>query len=89
MLLMTPAKFSVWDTTKEKINLFISKARKHHLRIKFTAEISEKEIHFLDTTMFKGEDSTRVQSLTFTRISNLQRNFNIYSFFFLSRPRRT
>ena len=40
--------------TSEK-GLFIEKARKFHPTIKFTAEISENEITFLDTVVFKGE----------------------------------
>ena len=38
-----------------KSTFFIKEANKHHATIKFTAEISEKEINFLDTTIFKGE----------------------------------
>ena len=40
---------------RDKIQLFIKEANKHHATIKFTAEISEKEINFLVTTIFKGE----------------------------------
>ncbi|XP_068684342.1 uncharacterized protein [Montipora foliosa] len=47
--------FSLWGCERDKIQLFINKANKHHPTIKFTAEISEKEINFLDTTIFKGE----------------------------------
>ena len=34
---------------------FIEQANKFHPSIKFTAEISENEINFLDTVVFKGE----------------------------------
>ncbi|XP_067016780.1 uncharacterized protein [Acropora muricata] len=47
--------FSLWGCERDKIQLFIKEANKHHATIKFTAEISEKEINFLDTTIFKGE----------------------------------
>ena len=47
--------FSLWGCEKDKIQLFIKEANKHHTTIKFTAEISEKEINFLDTTIFKCE----------------------------------
>ena len=47
--------FSLWDTSREEIDQFISEANRHHPTIKFTAEISDKETHFLDTTIFKGE----------------------------------
>jgi len=53
--------FSLWDTTKEEIDLFILEANRHHTTIKFTVNISEKDTNFLDTTVFKGErfyDST-------------------------------
>ena len=47
--------FSLWDTTKEEIDLFILEANRYHPTIKFTAEISQREINFLDTTVLKGE----------------------------------
>ena len=47
--------FSLWDKTREEIDQFIVEANRHHPTIKFTAEISDKEINFLDTTIFKGE----------------------------------
>ena len=40
------------------MELFIKEANKFHPTIKFTAEISENEITFLDTTVFKGERIT-------------------------------
>ena len=40
--------FSLWDTNREEINLFILEANRHHPTIKFTTEISEKETNFLD-----------------------------------------
>ena len=47
--------FSLWQKGRETINQFVSEAKTHHPTIKFTAEISQKEIPFLDTTIFKGE----------------------------------
>ena len=47
--------FSLWGCERDKIQLFIKQAKKHHATIKFTAEISEKEINFLDTIIFKCE----------------------------------
>ena len=38
-----------------KSSFLLARLKKHHPTIKFTAEISEKEINFLDTTTFKGE----------------------------------
>ena len=46
---------SLWDATKEEIDLFILEANRHHTTIKFTADISERGTNFLDTTVFKGE----------------------------------
>ena len=42
--------FSLWDNDKEDVDRFIEQADKFHPTIKFTAEISENEISFLDTT---------------------------------------
>ena len=43
-------------TQKERnIDQFVLEANRHHPTIKFTAEISDKETNFLDTTIFKGE----------------------------------
>ena len=47
--------FSLWKTDRKEIDEFIALANRHHLSIKFTAEISDKEINFLDTTVYKGE----------------------------------
>ena len=47
--------FSLWDSNKKDVDHFIEQANKFHPTIKFTAEISENEITFLDTVVFKGE----------------------------------
>ena len=47
--------FSLWEKGRETINLFVLEANTHHPTIKFTAEISQKEIPFLETTIFMGE----------------------------------
>ena len=47
--------FSIWDVNKKDIDLFIEQANTFDPTIKFTAEISEKEITFLDTVVYKGE----------------------------------
>ena len=52
---LTGDVFSLWEKGRETINQFVLEANTHHPTIKFTAEISEKEIPFLDTTVFKGE----------------------------------
>ena len=40
---------------KKDVDQFIEQANKFHPTIKFTAEISENEITYLDTVVFKGE----------------------------------
>ena len=45
----------IWDINRKDIDLFIEQANTFHPTIKFTAEISEKEITFLDTVVYKGE----------------------------------
>ena len=46
--------FSLWDTNLEEVNAFIEQANRYHPTIRFTAEISDKEITFLDTRVYKG-----------------------------------
>ena len=47
--------FSLWNINIEEIDGFIEQANRHHPTIKFTAEISDKEIIFLDTCVHKGD----------------------------------
>ena len=47
--------FSLWDYNRNEVERFIEEANTFHPTIKFTAEISENEITFLDTVVFKGE----------------------------------
>jgi len=47
--------FSLWDIDKQEIDLFLEQAKRFHPTLKFTAEISDKEIAFLDTVVYKGE----------------------------------
>ena len=42
--------FCLWDTNKEEIEHFIEQANSYHPTIKFTAEVSQLETIFLDTT---------------------------------------
>jgi len=52
--------FSPFGTAKKKneVDRFIEQANAFHPTIKFTAEISENEITFLDTVVLKGERFT-------------------------------
>ena len=47
--------FSLRDCNRNEVEHFIEEANSFHPAIKFTAEISENEITFLDTVVFKGE----------------------------------
>ena len=47
--------FCLWDTNKEEIEHFIEQENSYHPTIKFTAEVSQLETTFLDTTVYKGE----------------------------------
>ena len=51
--------FSLWDCNRKDVEHFIKEANNFHPTIKFTAEISENEITFLDTIVFKGERLTQ------------------------------
>ena len=41
--------FSLWDTSLDEIESFVEKTNNFHCKIKFTAEMPETEITFLDT----------------------------------------
>ena len=51
--------FSLGAVDRNKITKFIEQASKHHPTIKFTAEISDTETTFLDTKVYKGENSKK------------------------------
>ena len=46
--------FCLWNINREHIDQFIEQCNNHHQTIKFTAEISEQEITFLDTSVYEG-----------------------------------
>ena len=68
--------FSLWDTSKEEVNTFIEQANSYHRTIKFTAEISDKEITFLNTRIYKAQGLKKSLSLTRALILNRLRPFN-------------
>ena len=47
--------FSLMDCDRKVLDRFIKRANYFDHTIKFTAEISENQITFFDTTVFKGE----------------------------------
>ena len=46
--------FSLWNTSLDKIESFVEKANNFHPTIRFTDEMSETEITFLDTKVYRG-----------------------------------
>jgi len=51
--------FSMWDSNIQEIDLFMKQANNFHPAIKCTAEISEMEITFLNTTLKKDSETNR------------------------------
>ena len=47
--------FSLWNVSKNEIKTFIELSNNYHATIKFTAKISDIEITFLDTGVYKDE----------------------------------
>ena len=54
--------FSLWNINKEERKSFIELANSYHPTRKFTAEISDKEITFLDTCVYKKESILDVRT---------------------------
>ena len=46
--------FSLWNTSLDKTESFVKKANNFYSTITFTPEMSETEITFLDTKVYKG-----------------------------------
>ena len=68
--------FCLRDTNKEEIEHFIEQANSYHPTIKFTAELSQLETTFLDTTVYKGERFERDRFSTCAHITNLLKHFS-------------
>ena len=49
--------FIIWTGSKKKFEIFINDLNHRHGTIKFDFEISQKEINFLDTTVFLAENN--------------------------------
>ena len=70
--------FSLWNATRDKIESFISKANNFDSTIKFTIEISETTITFLDTKVYKpGSLSLTCKTAHYNETETFQ-----YSIFF-------
>ena len=70
--------FSLWDRDKKDVDQFIEQAHKFQTTIKFTTEISENEITFLDTVVFKGQRFKKHPFWTSKLTTNLLKPFNIH-----------
>ena len=55
--------FCLWDTNEDNIKEFVARANHYHDTIKFKAEISDSEIAFLNTKVYKGERFNRDSTL--------------------------
>ena len=66
--------FSLRDSTRQEIPLFIKQANKFHPMIKF--KISEIETRFLDTIIIKGIDSETTLYLTSVLTTSLLKQFS-------------
>ena len=47
--------FLIWTGTKEELELYMKTINTIHNTIKFTYEASDKELTFLDITLYKGD----------------------------------
>ena len=70
--------FCLWDTNKEEIEHFIEQANSYHPTIKFTAEVSQLETTFLDTTVYniRERDSRKNRFSMCAHITNLLKHFS-------------
>ena len=55
--------FIIWTGTKNELEQFIHKANAMHKTIKFTFEVDETSLTFLDTTVYKGPTFTDTNTL--------------------------
>ena len=72
--------FSLWDYNRNEVERFIEEANTFHPTIKFTAEISENEITFLDTVVFKGERFIKESILDIKTSLQADGNLSIHPF---------
>ena len=53
--------FLIWNGTKTEFDNFLNKINEYHPSTKFEYEMSETEINFLDTTVFKVDKKLRTK----------------------------
>ena len=67
--------FIIWTGSQSELTEFIKKANETHETIKFTFEVSETSLTFLDTTVYKGPTFTESNILdirTHIKVTNKQ-----------------
>ena len=79
--------FCLWDTNEDNIKEFVTRANHYHDTIKFTAEISDSEIAFLDTKVYKGERFNRDSTLDVQTYYKQTETFQYTKFLFVSSTR--
>ena len=70
-------------TGKEQITHFIEQANNHHATVKFTAEIAENEVTFLDTIVYEGKWFNSTSVLDVRTHFKPTETFSIYTFLIL------
>ena len=80
--------FCVWHTNEDNIKEFVTRANHYHDTLKFTAEISDSEIAFLDTKVYKGERFSRDSTLDVQMHYKQTETFQYTKFLFVSSTRR-
>jgi len=75
--------FSLWDCPRSEMDCFIEQPNTFHPTIKFTAEISENGITFLDTVVFKEEGSIEKSILDIKTHYKPTANLSMYQFHFV------
>ena len=90
MEMLQRGRFLSWNViNKQDIDLFTEQAKTFHPTIKFTADISEKEITFLDTVVYKGKRFLKEGILDVkTHYYKADRDLSIYTLFLLPPTRR-
>ena len=80
---------SLWNIDKQEIDLFLEQGNSFHSTIKFTAEISDKKITFLDTVVYIGErfqkDVILDIKLTIYRLNRFQESLSNFKTRLLAR----
>ena len=78
--------FCLWDTNEDNIKEFVKRANHYHDTTKFTAEISDSEIAFLDTKVYKGERFNRVSTLDVQTHYKQTKTFQYTNFYSCNLP---